>query len=63
MRTMSIFKPSKHFKSKREILEDVLKDLAPGIREEARRIILEENLLDKDIDYIRRRLKEKGLLK
>ncbi len=60
---MSIFKPSKHFKSKREILEDVLKDLAPGIREEARRIILEENLLDKDIDYIRRRLKEKGLLK
>ena len=60
---MSIFKPSKHFKSKREILEDVLKDLAPGIREEARRIILEENLLDKDIDYIRRKLKERGLLK
>lgn len=60
---MSIFKPRKSPSSRKDVIEDVVKDLPPGLRDEARRI-LEENAWalesrEKAMDCLRKR----GLLK
>lgn len=59
---MSIFKPDKRI-SKKELIENALKDLDPSIREQAR-IILEK--LDTDTlsnrDKIKNILKKRGLI-
>ncbi|MCS7128340.1 MAG: hypothetical protein N3E36_04075 [Sulfolobales archaeon] len=60
---MSLFKPRKSPSARKEVIEDVVKDLPPGLRDEAKRI-LEESMWalesrEKAIDYLRKR----GLLK
>ncbi len=43
---------------KRELIEEILKDLSPGLRDEARRILLEQ-----DLDVLLDREKALGLLR
>lgn len=59
---MSIFKPKKPF-HRRDLIEDALKDLDPGVREQAREILesLSEDIL-KDKSKIKEILKKRGLL-
>ncbi|OYT40379.1 MAG: hypothetical protein B6U89_02405, partial [Desulfurococcales archaeon ex4484_58] len=57
-----IFKPKKPF-HRRDLIEDALKDLDPGVREQAREILesLSEDIL-KDKSKIKEILKKRGLL-
>ncbi|ABN70546.1 hypothetical protein Smar_1456 [Staphylothermus marinus F1] len=60
---MSLFKPGKTI-DRRKIIEQILKDLDPGIRDEARRFL--NTLRDEDlVDRVKvsSLLKKKGLLK
>ncbi|WFO75257.1 hypothetical protein J4526_09375 [Desulfurococcaceae archaeon MEX13E-LK6-19] len=61
---MSILKPDDLMKKKKELINEVLKDLSPDVREAARRILEElpyERLLDRrDVLVF---LKKKGLVK
>ncbi len=60
---MALFKPKKPF-DRRGMIEDILRDLDPSLREEARRLLEnlpQEQLLNKE--YVRRFLRKKGLLK
>ncbi len=57
---MSLYKPNKHL-DKRKIIENILKDLDPGIRDSARRFLeeLDQNVL-RDKQRVLRLLKNKG---
>ncbi len=61
---MSILKPDDLMKKKKELINEVLKDLSPDVREAARRILEElpyERLLNRrDVLVL---LKKKGLVK
>ncbi|ADI32099.1 hypothetical protein Shell_0993 [Staphylothermus hellenicus DSM 12710] len=60
---MSLFKPGKNI-DRRKIIEQILRDLDPGIRDEARRFL--STLRDEDlVDRVKVNslLKKKGLLK
>jgi len=60
---LSLYKPDKHL-DKRRIIENILKDLDPGIRDSARRFLeeLDHNVL-KDKQRVLRLLKNKGLIR
>ncbi|WP_245521820.1 hypothetical protein [Staphylothermus hellenicus] len=60
---LSLFKPGKNI-DRRKIIEQILRDLDPGIRDEARRFL--STLRDEDlVDRVKVNslLKKKGLLK
>lgn len=57
---MSVIKPEDLFRRKRSVIEEITRDLAPGVREAARRILEElrpEDLMDrrKVIEVLRKR--------
>ncbi len=60
---MSLYKPNKHM-DKRRIIENILKDLDPGIRDSARRFLeeLDQNILT-DKQRVLKLLKNKGLIR
>ncbi len=58
---MSIVKPGDHKrKSRKEIIEEVLKDLSPGVRDEARRLLEELPVERLGVDELRGFLKRRG---
>ncbi|MCD6488238.1 MAG: hypothetical protein J7K21_03330 [Desulfurococcales archaeon] len=59
---MSVTRPSDFLKRKREVIEEITRDLSPGVRDEARRIL--ENLSMEELMDRRRvleKLRKKGL--
>ncbi len=62
MRNLSIFKPVKK-PTRKELIENALKDLDPSVREKAREILetLDENSL-KNMDKVKELLRKRGLL-
>ncbi len=60
---MAVIKPDNLLRRKKELVEKILRDLSPGVRDEARRILLEQDmtvLMDKH--KVLELLKRRGLI-
>ncbi len=60
---MAVIKPDDLLRRKKELVEKILRDLSPGVRDEARRILLEQDmtvLMDKH--KVLELLKRRGLI-
>ncbi len=60
---MAVIKPDDVLRRKKELVEKILRDLSPGVRDEARRILLEQDMsVLTDKRKVLELLKRRGLI-